>query len=70
MFTCSPLIICMWVCMGVLLNVIWPYWRGLVFHFEAMAATLRHKQVFPGEKKKKKVWILFMGKLLAQPFGI
>lgn len=43
----------MWVCMGVLLNVIWPYWRGLVFHIEAMAATLGHKQVFPGGKKKK-----------------
>ena len=40
--------------------------KGHVVHFDMMAVTLGHKQVFLG--RKSKVWILFSGEFLLQPF--
>lgn len=39
----------------------------VIIHFDMMAVTLGHKQVFLG--RKSKVWILFWGEFLLQPFG-
>lgn len=40
--------------------------KGHVIHFDVMAVTLGHKQVFLG--RKSKVWVLFSRKFLLQPF--